>query len=403
MEYIQGMIRSRLSKINILEFGGILAILAITIPTVWLYFVNAFPFRWLGTGLLGAFLLLFLLHSHISSLHPLSSYFYMGAQALLVLTLTLLSPQYGFIIILYYVLSASAMLIFPRRAGFLWIGLFILATAFYLLIAEGWRDTILILPVYTGGFFFFAAFAYQTAKAESSRQESQALLEQLRAVHRQLQEYASQAEELAVAEERNRLAREMHDTLGHRLTVAAVQLEGAERLILTDPDKSTAMVRTVRDQVKEALRELRSTVATLRAPLQADLSLLSSLNRLAENFEEATGITVHLMLPDELPKLSNAHRLAIYRMAQESLTNVQRHARARDAWVQMTQQDGIITLLVRDNGIGLQPGAETAGFGLRGLMERAAQLGGSLSLERRAGGGTQVSLQLPMMGEPMHG
>ena len=84
---------------------------------------------------------------------------------------------------------------------------------------------------------------------------------------RQLQEYAGQIERLAVAEERNRLAREMHDMLGHRLTVAAVQLEGAQWLIHTAPERATHMVGTVRDQVREALGELRRTVATLRTPL----------------------------------------------------------------------------------------------------------------------------------------
>ena len=87
----------------------------------------------------------------------------------------------------------------------------------------------------------------------------------------------------------------------------------------------------VRDQVREALSELRNTVATLREPLEADIPLHASIKRLATLFEEATGIDVHLLMPDKLPPLSNSHRLALFRTAQEALTNVQRHAQANQA------------------------------------------------------------------------
>ena len=134
-----------------------------------------------------------------------------------------------------------------------------------------------------------------------ARRESQALLADLQEAHSQLQEYALRAEEMAVVEERNRLAREMHDTLGHRLTVASVQLEGAQRLCDQDQERAAGMVGTVREQVREALGELRSTVATLRTPVEADLHLRSALRRLAAHFEEATGLAIHQVLPDEMP------------------------------------------------------------------------------------------------------
>jgi signal transduction histidine kinase len=195
----------------------------------------------------------------------------------------------------------------------------------------------------------------------------------------------------------------MHDTLGHRLTVAAVQLEGAQRLIPRDPERAARMVGTVRDQVREALSELRRTVATLRTPLEADLSLPTALARLATGFEGATGVAVHLTLPQDMPPLPAAHRLALYRAAQEALTNVQRHARARDVWLRLTCQDGAVALLVTDNGVGMPADAEGAGFGLRGLRERATQLGGQLSLGSRPDGGAHLSLRLPLPTEETDG
>jgi signal transduction histidine kinase len=188
----------------------------------------------------------------------------------------------------------------------------------------------------------------------------------------------------------------MHDTLGHRLTVASVQLEGAQRLCPTDPERAASMVGTVREQVREALGELRSTVATLRTPIEADLQLRSSLRRLVTHFEEATDIAVHRLLPEVIPDLPSEQRLALYRATQEALTNIQRHAEASQVWLVLTVSDDAITLLVSDDGQGLTFSGKELGFGLQGMRERAAQLGGDLHLEPRRGGGAQLSFRLPL-------
>jgi signal transduction histidine kinase len=254
-----------------------------------------------------------------------------------------------------------------------------------------------MLPLYIGGFAFFGIFANAMCRADAAQRESKALLAELQEAHRQLQDYAEQVEEMAVVEERNRLAREMHDTLGHRLTVASVQLEGAQRLVHSEPERASNMIATVREQVREALRELRGTVARLRTPLEADLRLRSALRRLIRDFEQATGLDIHQALPDDLPSLPDTHRQALYRAAQEALTNVQRHAQASQAWLVLTVDGGAVSLLVGDDGVGFSPDDElTAGFGLRGLRERAGQLGGELYLEPIAGGGAQLFFRLPL-------
>src|SRR5690606_11162904 len=107
----------------------------------------------------------------------------------------------------------------------------------------------------------------------TARVESQRLQTELQEAHQQLQTYAERVEALAVAEERNRLAREMHDTLGHRLTVSIVQLEGAGRLIEHDPTRTAQMVQTVREQLVEGLDELRRALVSLRKPVSSSLSL----------------------------------------------------------------------------------------------------------------------------------
>jgi signal transduction histidine kinase len=104
------------------------------------------------------------------------------------------------------------------------------------------------------------------------------------------------------------------------------------------------------------------------------------------------------MLPDHLPDLPDTYRMALYRAAQEALTNVQKHAGARQVWFMLTVRADAIDLLVSDDGQGMPTDVEMAGFGLRGLRERAAQLGGEFHLEPRAGGGTQLSFRLPLSG-----
>jgi signal transduction histidine kinase len=318
---------------------------------------------------------------------------FMLGRAAIIALLIWLAPSFGLYPVLFFVLSAEAPSLFDARIWRLYIAGFAVLTAVLILFTtESGAFALALAVVYAGGYYFFAAFAANTAAAEAAQQE-------LEAANRRLHDYAAQVEEMTIMEERNRLAREMHDTLGHRLTVAAVQLEAGQRLIARDPERAMAVVGTVREQVNEALAELRQTVAALRAPLEADLGLDQALQRLVTHFGQATGIAVALDLPTDLPNLPTSHRLAFFRAAQELLTNVQRHAGAGHVWVRLWQRDGSVFLRVEDNGAGLPTASESAGFGLRGLRERAAQLGGDFELAPRSGGGVQATFAAPFAGD----
>ncbi len=327
---------------------------------------------------------------------PWLRHLFMVARATIIAVLIWMTAPFGLFPVLYFVLSAEVPTLFPQRVWRLYIAGFAIVTgALLLLTTENKAFALALAVVYAGGYSFFAAFAANTASAQAAQKE-------LEAANRRLQDYAAQVEELTIMDERNRLAREMHDTLGHRLTVAAVQLEAAQRLIPRDPERATTIVGTVREQVNEALSELRQTVATLRAPLEADLGLAQALQRLTGHFAQATGIEVALELPpsdgaaDLLPDLPVSHRLAFFRGAQELLTNVQRHANARHAWVRLWQEGQTLVLQVEDDGAGLPTLSESAGFGLRGLRERATQLGGTFELAPRPGGGVRATFAAPL-------
>ena len=331
---------------------------------------------------------------------PLLLHLYMLFQTAIVWTLSSLVPTSSSanVSTLLFILSAQAMLFLPLLPGLIWIAVLIVVTWLGGVFAYGIIHTVDFIAM-MGGYLFFGTFGAALRQANEARQRSQQLLADLQQAHDQLQAYTTQAQQLAVAEERNRLAREMHDALGHRLTVAVVQLEGAKRLIPIEPERSARMIETMRAQLKLALAELRQTVSALRSPDASPTlpgSLETAVSHLAQTFQEATGLPVHLNLPEDLPLLPEDYRLALYRAAQESLTNVQRHANAQHAWLALAANAEQITLTVSDDGLGFGEEVPDGRFGLVGLRERAKQLGGSLQLGRANEGGAMLSLRLPI-------
>ena len=392
---------NRFSRLDPLALVSYLTLAGITAAGLWQ--IDRIVLRWLALGLLMGFgLLQSRLPRHdgspsLSSQHRAN--LIVAVQTGLVIVLIEVT-QAGFpLIFLFFILSVTVMLHNPLRQGLLWLTGFILLTGWFFFEQEGLSGGLQAMAIYAGGYLFFGVITNALTQARLAQRQNALLLGELQAKNRQLEAYAAQVETLAAIEERNRLAREMHDTIGHRLTAAAVQLEGAERLAARQPERAVALIGAGRQQVRDALQDLRLTVGRLREPVEVELSLPQALRRLAASFQEATGLAVHLELPETACEMTPAQRLALYRTAQEGLTNIQRHAAARQAWLRLECSAGRIALQVSDDGRGLaaqswQP-CVTGGFGLAGLRERAAQLNGAVSLAGRPGGGTTLTMQLP--------
>ena len=282
----------------------------------------------------------------------------------------------------------------PRRAAPWFFVILALVIAAYIF-AYDLLSGLLIGLGNSAGFFFFAYVGSLIRQSEINRAKSEKLAAELRQANEQLHALNLQTQHLAIAEERNRLARELHDSLGHRLTVAVVQLEGAQRLIGSDPARAARMVGEMREEIKHALTDLRQNVAALRAPLEDDLPLDVALRRLSSAFETNTGLPVQLDLPDTLPALTPAQRLAMYRAGQETLTNAQKHSGAKHVWVALRASAHAISLTTDDDGKGMGEAGED-GFGLRGLRERAALLGGALETGASERGGARVSFSVSL-------
>jgi signal transduction histidine kinase len=174
-----------------------------------------------------------------------------------------------------------------------------------------------------------------------------------------------------------------------------VQAGTLRRLIPRDPAAADELVAELREELRAAIVDIRRLVYDLRPPALDDLGLVAALHQLAERYgSESEQPRVLVETPEDLPHLPAAVEVAVYRIAQEALTNVVRHARAKECIVRLAVKDDV-TLEIVDDGIGI-PGKRTTGVGLSSMRERAAELGGRCIVESVPKGGTQVLVRLPL-------
>jgi two-component system sensor histidine kinase UhpB len=204
----------------------------------------------------------------------------------------------------------------------------------------------------------------------------------------------SSARALAAQEaERLRIARELHDEIGQTLTAVALRAEhaagqaGPERRDLAE----------LADVVQQSLQDVRRISRELRPEALDELGLVNALIALCARVAEQSGMQIHRRLEGGLPELSPDVELAIYRIAQEALTNAMRHAHATEATVSLSREDGALVLMVADNGEGL-PEHVAEGGGLTGMRERAMLIGGVLAINSIPGAGVEVTLRLGLNG-----
>jgi signal transduction histidine kinase len=217
----------------------------------------------------------------------------------------------------------------------------------------------------------------------------------LAAANQQLAHYAATTEQLAVSQERNRLARELHDTLAHSLSGVTVQLEAVQALWEVDPTGARTMLDQALRSTRSGLSEARRALHALRAQPLEDVGLALAVRTLAESVATRAGLTLAVTVPKQLDQLAPDVEQCVYRVAQEALTNVARHAEARALQVVLACENGCLLLTIADDGRGFDPSSVNgAHFGLQGLRERAELIGGRLEVESRPQQGTTVRLAI---------
>ena len=229
-----------------------------------------------------------------------------------------------------------------------------------------------------------------TKRAERALQHS---LEQLRSLAARLH--------AAREEERTRLAREIHDELGQVLTAIKIDFAALLRALPTDEEPVTQRSQSILRLLDEAIQSIQRIATELRPAILDDLGLGAALEWIAEDFQTRTGTNVEVSLPDPDIDIDRAGATALFRIVQEALTNVARHAAATQVDVRLVKENGDLILEVRDNGKGVSEEELSArtSLGILGMRERALLLGGTLTISGTPGNGTTVRVRMPAFGQ----
>jgi signal transduction histidine kinase len=274
-----------------------------------------------------------------------------------------------------------------------------LVTFFVALIISDWRVAEINIGAAIGFFFQWLGgnmlylFIYGIGRTSSQRAE---LIQKLESAQRELEASRQRDEELAVLRERERLARDLHDSLGHALVAVSVQLEAIQRLYKVDPEKASHQIDELKGLTRASMDDLRRSLAGLRTPGLGERTLRDALQTLCKDFGQRARLEIHAEVDERVDALSRAQAETLWRVAQEAFTNIQHHAAARKVNLQLRVEARSVSLTIHDDGRGLPPDAENQSghFGLRGIRERVEGLGGSLTLTNSDGSRLDVSLPL---------
>lgn len=346
------------------------------------------PLRWLLNAILIAYAVLMIVNPLIIRDSKPGAHIYLAVQTALIIWGMLLYYELDFFAILFMPLGGQAVFILPRRKAITWILIFGIAIVIGQLTQFEFPNGLPFTFLYLAGLFFVASFSTTMLRVNRERIQSDRLLDELQQAHRQLQEYAGQAEELATAKERNRLARELHDSVAQTLYGLTLQAEAAAReLDNGQTDKAAEQMREIRDSAQQTLQETRLLIFELRPPILEQEGLVSALRNRLESVESRSGIKVQMLL-QEVGQVRAEVEAGLYGISNEALNNILKHAHATVIKVSLKKEAGRIVLEIRDNGIGFDIHGTFGGMGLSGMKERAEQFGGVLQIQGGANGTT---------------
>jgi NarL family two-component system sensor histidine kinase YdfH len=319
---------------------------------------------------------------------PANKFLFIVGQAVLAFIIIQLSENIGMVFALYMALIGETI-------GFLgvnWRGA--LAIAFYLALSlinfvlfTSIANSIYWLATAIPVVIFVCLYVVLYTRQAEARERAQALADEL-------SEYVAKVEDLTITNERQRMARELHDTLSQGLAGLILQLEAADaHLSKKRPERAQEIVQQSMETARSVLGDARNAISDLR---HESAELEDSLRLEISRFTEATGIPCSFHLDLSQP-IADSVREIVIRTVAESLTNIARHAKASTSSVNVTANENELTIEVKDNGIGFDPNAIASGhYGLLGMQERARLNRGRLEVRSEAGKGTQLILSLPI-------
>ena len=370
---------------------------AVTLRWITVFLEIGHSLTWAIGGIMLLYGLLLGLEPLLTRRSTLRANLYLATQTILVFAASLFHFELDFFALLYIPICGQAIYLLPRRPGLAWLAILIAFTAVGQAIQFGLPEAISFTLLYVAGLIFVAAFVAMVQQADAARRRSEQLLAELQDAHQQLQAFTDQAEELAIANERTRLARDLHDSVAQTLYGLTLQAEAASRnLAAGQPEKTQEHLRAIRQDAQQTLQETRLLIFELRPLILESQGLVAALRARLDTVEARGDLAIHLDL-QELPDLQPQVETALYRIAQEALNNIAKHARASELDLRLAQNTDSITLHIADNGIGFDPAAVPAGrVGLQGMAERVEQIHGRLTIDSAPGKGTTIHVEVPL-------
>lgn len=327
---------------------------------------------------------------------PRLTFFYIIVQGALGFAISWMAGNEGIIIAIFMALLGEAVGMLGLSRATLVTALYYLTLAYLNLRqimnlkSSSWV-LVGIIPV----IIFVVTYVVLYRRQADAREQAQALAKELEKVNQQLSQYAAQVEDLTIANERQRMARELHDTLSQGLTGIILQLEAVEAHLSNDRvEKARTIVSNAMLQARSTLADARNAIDDLRSS-QLD-SLESALRLEVSRFQNATDIACDLEIQD-IPVLRERIVESVVRNVAEGLTNVGRHAQAQKVAIGVSMKQDILLVTVQDNGQGFDPNVIPSGhYGLLGIQERMRLLGGSLEIQSSMGNGTRLEMSFPL-------
>ncbi len=347
-------------------------------------------------GLLAVYLAFSVAQSSISRSWAPWTHLHLAVLSLVICVLILTQPRLDYYAILFLGLSIAASGL-PKGVDLIWLAVMCVLLTLALLAAYGLRQAVSFIPIYIAGPLIMELGARESRNAEEERAKSEVLLGRLTVANRRLREYAEQAEETAAAQERGRLARDLHDAATQTVFSMNLTAEAARMALTQEPGRVPAMLERLQELARDALAEMRALVDQLRPQSIEDLGLVKTLQRHIAMRERRDGMKVTLRV-EGAERGDLAVKDALFRSAREALSNVLRHAGVTEAGITLRFDAHAAILRVSDAGRGFDSGVEgrPESFGLVGLRERAASHHGSVEIRSAPGKGTDVEVRLPL-------
>ncbi len=247
---------------------------------------------------------------------------------------------------------------------------------------------------FLAGQLFIVIFTQLAVDEERARLRLQKMADDLLKANEQLRDYAAKVEELTLSKERNRLAREIHDGLGHALTTIHMQIQAAQAVGVKDPAKAEEILKSAHDLTTNALNDIRDSIFSLRTSPEAGVAFDEQLRRLVDH-SKTTKLIPEFSKKGKPVELMPTVEFNLYRIAQEAISNVIKHSDADRLWVRLDySKRSSILLTIRDNGVGAS--ALQEGFGLMGLRERVQAIKGMLEVNTEPGKGVHLKIEVPL-------